>query len=239
MRAWISGGSSEPMRAAVSHVNSALRHVPAWPVYLGSVGYAGWMFWLGVTNQLGAEPVKALEHALGEAALYLLIAGLAITPLRRFAGLNLLKFRRAIGLGCFFFVVTHLLTWAVLDVQRMSAVWADIVKRPYITVGMAAFILLIPLAITSNGWSLRKMGAGWRRLHLLVYPAALLGALHYLMLVKGLQLKPIICLALVVGLIALRIPFRRIGGGNAMRNLPGGLAGRPVSGASLKDDRAG
>ena len=91
---------------------------------------------------VAAEPVKALEHALGEAALYLLVAGLAVTPLRRLAGINLLKFRRAIGLACFFFVVLHLLTWAVLDVQRLDRVWADIVKRPYITVGMAAMMLV-------------------------------------------------------------------------------------------------
>lgn len=186
-------------------INGGLRAVPAWPIYLGSLGYAGWLLWLGISDRLGAEPVKALEHALGEAALYLLVAGLAITPLRRLVGINLLKFRRAIGLACFFFVVMHLLTWAVLDVQRLDRVWADIVKRPYITVGMAALLLMIPLAVTSNNWSMHRLGPAWRKLHLLVYPAAVLGAVHYLMLVKGIQLRPILFLILILGLLALRI----------------------------------
>jgi sulfoxide reductase heme-binding subunit YedZ len=174
-----------------------------------SLCYAGWLLWLGIDNRLGAEPVKALEHALGEAALYLLVAGLAVSPLRRMAGVNLLKFRRAIGLACFFFVALHLLTWAVLDVQRLDRVWADIVKRPYITVGMAAFVLLVPLAVTSNDWAVRKMGAAWRKLHLLVYPAAILGAVHYVMLVKGFQLRPLIFLLVVCALLAMRFKGQR------------------------------
>lgn len=190
-------------------INGGLRKVPAWPIYIVSLCYAGRLLWLGIGNRLGAEPVKALEHALGEAALYLLIAGLAITPLRRMAGVNLLKFRRAIGLACFFFVALHLLTWAVLDVQRLDRVWADIVKRPYITVGMAAFVLLVPLAVTSNDRAVRAMGAAWRKLHLLVYPAAILGALHYVMLVKGFQIRPLVFLLVVCALLAMRYTARR------------------------------
>ncbi|KZY41534.1 sulfoxide reductase heme-binding subunit YedZ, partial [Roseovarius sp. HI0049] len=155
--------------------NSAVRRVPAWTVYAGGAVYAGWVFFQGATGALGPNPVEAIEHAYGEAALYLLIAGLAVTPLRRFSGLNLLKFRRAIGLACFFFVAIHLLTWAVLDVQALDRVWADIVKRPYITVGMAGFVLLLPLAVTSNNLSVRKLGPKWRQLHKLAYPAAVLG----------------------------------------------------------------
>ncbi len=190
-------------------INSTARRLPAWPIYIGSFGYASWMLWLGISNQLGAEPVKALEHALGEAALYMLVAGLAITPLRRLAGINLLKYRRAIGLACFFFVVTHLLTWAVLDVQRLDQVWADILKRPYITVGMAAFALLIPLAVTSNNLSVRRLGPRWRKLHVLVYPAAFLGALHYVLLAKGLQLKPLLFFTVIVLLLAMRWTARK------------------------------
>lgn len=186
-------------------INRVMRRVPAWPVYVFSVGYALWLLWLGLSDRLGAEPVKALEQALGEAALYLLIGGLAVTPLRRHAGVNLMKFRRAMGLACFFFVTCHLLTWAILDVQRFDRVWADIIKRPYITVGMAGFALLIPLAVTSNNLSVRRLGRGWRQLHRLVYPAAVLGAIHYVMLVKGLQLKPLVFLALILILLAMRI----------------------------------
>lgn len=195
----------------VGPLNSALRRIPVWPIYVISLIYAGWLLWLGIENRLGAEPVKALEHALGEAALYLLVAGLAVTPFRRHAGVNLLKFRRAIGLACFFFVTVHLLTWAVLDVQRLDRVWADIVKRPYITVGMVAFVALIPLAATSNNWSVRRLGARWRKLQKLAYPIGVMGAVHYLLLVKGWQLKPMFFLALILLLLALRLklPARR------------------------------
>ena len=173
-------------------MNKAVRRVPAWLIYPVSFTYAAWLVWLGATGGLGAEPINALEHALGKPALYLLKGGLAITPLRQWPGLNLIGFRRAIGLSCFFFVCTHLLVWLVLDIQAPGRIWADIVKRPYITVGMAAFTLIIPLAITSNNWSLRKLGPRWRKLHKLVYPAAILGGVHYLLLVKGWQLRPMV-----------------------------------------------
>jgi len=186
-------------------INSGLRRIPPWTIYLVSFAYAGWLLWLGIDNRLGADPVKALEHKFGEVALYLLVVGLVVSPLRRTLGINLLRFRRAIGLACFFFVVCHLLVWAVLDVQRLDRVWADIVKRPYITVGMAAFVLLLPLAITSNNVSVRKMGAAaWVKLHRLIYPAAILGAVHYVMLVKGWQIRPLVFLGVIVALIAWR-----------------------------------
>jgi sulfoxide reductase heme-binding subunit YedZ len=157
---------------------------------------------------MGVDPVKALEHRYGELALQLLIAGLVITPLRRFAGINLIKFRRALGLVAFFFLLAHLLVWAILDVQTLGRVWADIVKRPYITIGMVGFALLVPLAVTSNDWSIRKLRAGWRRLHRLVYPAVILGGVHYVMVVKGWQIEPMIYLAVILALLAVRI--RRI-----------------------------
>ncbi|MEO0370929.1 MAG: protein-methionine-sulfoxide reductase heme-binding subunit MsrQ [Pseudomonadota bacterium] len=187
-------------------INKSLRRIPAWLIYPVGFAYAAWLFWLGFNGDLGPNPVEALEHAYGDTALYMLIAGLAVSPLRDHLKINFMKFRRAIGVTCFFFVVAHLAIWAVLDVQALDRIWADIVKRPYITVGMAGFILLLPLAITSNNWSVRKMGAAWRKLHLLVYPAALLGAFHYVMLAKGWQLKPLVLLATVAALIALRLP---------------------------------
>jgi len=112
-----------------------------------------------------------------------LAAGLLVTPLRRFAGLSLLRFRRMLGLIAFYYICAHLLTWLLLDVRNPSAIWADIVKRPYITIGMIGFLALVPLAVTSNNASIRKLGAlGWRRLHMLVYPAVILGAVHFVML---------------------------------------------------------
>lgn len=187
-------------------LNRALRRLPTWVVYgLGALP-APWLFYRGLTGGLGVEPIKALEHGLGLWALQFLIAGLAVTPLRRYLGVNLLRFRRAIGLLAFFYVCLHLLVWLGLDVQIPSQIWSDILKRPYITVGMAAFVLLLPLAATSNALAIRRLGPRWRQLHRAVYAAALLGALHFVMLRKGLQIEPLIYLALVAGLLVLRLP---------------------------------
>lgn len=188
----------------VDRINNTARKLPAWALYVVMPLPALWFLYLGLTGGLGAEPIKALEHELGEVALQILIAGLAITPLRRHLGINLLKFRRAIGLMAFLYVFLHLLVWLVLDVQILGQIWADIVKRPYITVGMAAFVLMLPLALTSNNWSVRRLGPRWRKLHKLTYAVVLLGAVHFVMLVKGIQLEPLIYLALILGLLALR-----------------------------------
>jgi len=194
----------------MQNLNAWLRKMPAWMIYLAGLGWAIWLFYLGVTGGLGPEPINALEREYGEVALKLLIAVLAMTPLREWFGLNLIKFRRAIGLTCFFFVVAHFAVWVLLDVQSLSRVWADIVKRPYVTIGFAGFLLLMPLAITSNNLSIRKMGAmAWRKLHKLTYPAAILGAVHYIWLVKGWPLEPFVYLAIIVGLLALRLAPRR------------------------------
>ncbi|MGQ3488080.1 protein-methionine-sulfoxide reductase heme-binding subunit MsrQ [Roseovarius pacificus] len=191
-------------------LNRLVRRVPAAVLYVLGLVQALWLFYLGATGGLGVEPIKALEHELGEIALQLVIAGLCITPLRRFAGINLLKFRRALGLMAFFFVTLHLLVWLVLDVQIPALIWADILKRPYITVGMLAFALMIPLTMTSNGWSVRRLGARWRKLHRLTYAVAVLGGIHFLWLVKGFQIEPILYLAAIVLLLALRVrPVRR------------------------------
>ncbi len=188
-------------------INQGARRVPTWVLYIVGAVPPVWLFIAGLTGGLGVDPVKAMEHQMGEWALWLLIAGLCITPLRRFARINLLRFRRAIGLLAFFYIVGHLLVWLVLDVQILSQIWRDILKRPYITIGMAAFVLLIPLAVTSNNFSIRKMGARWRQLHKLVYLAAVLGAVHFVMLVKGFQYEPLIYLGVVLALLALRLPI--------------------------------
>ena len=207
MTAWTCGRTSRTM--IVEHINTAARKVPTWVLYILLFLPGPFLFWQGITGALGVEPIKELEHAFGELAFQLLIAGLAITPLRRHAGVNLLKFRRAIGLMAFFYVAAHLLVWLVLDVQILSQIWADILKRPYITVGMAAFVLMVPLALTSNNWSVRKLGPSWRKLHKLTYGAALLGGLHFVMLSKGFQLEPLIYMSAVAGLLILRVPQKR------------------------------
>jgi methionine sulfoxide reductase heme-binding subunit len=146
-------------------INTALRRIPAWVIYAMAPLPVVWLVWQGFIGGLGVEPIRALEHELGEIGLQLLLAGLCVTPLRRYLGLNLLKFRRALGLVAFFYITLHLLVWLVLDVQIPAQIWADIVKRPYITVGMLAFVLMVPLALTSNNASVRRLGARWRRLH--------------------------------------------------------------------------
>ncbi|WP_417713493.1 protein-methionine-sulfoxide reductase heme-binding subunit MsrQ [Pseudophaeobacter arcticus] len=189
----------------IDRTNAALRKIPTWVLYLLGALYPLWLLYLGSTGGLGADPVKALEHDLGERALQLLVLGLAVTPLRRFAGVNLMRFRRAIGVLTFTYVALHLLVWLVLDVQIISQILGDIAKRPYITIGMAGFVLLLPLALTSNNVSVKRLGRRWKRLHLLTYPAALLGGIHYVMLVKGFQIEPLIYLAVILALLATRL----------------------------------
>lgn len=188
-------------------LNGVLRKIPTWAIYVVGAAYAVWQFWMAL-NQIGpylVEPINVLERAYGEVGLKLMVLGLLVTPLRKWTGVNLIKFRRAIGVTAFFFVLAHFLVFAILDVQSVSRVWTEIVKRPYVTVGMASFVMLIPLAVTSNNLSVRKMGtAAWRKLHKLTYPAAILGAVHYLWLVKGFQLEPLIYLAVILGLVATR-----------------------------------
>ena len=183
-----------------------VRKVPTWLVYIVGLIPVPLFLYLAQTGGLGREPIKALEHELGELALKLLIVGLAITPLRKLVGLNLIKFRRAIGVLTFTYVALHLLVWLVLDVQVLSQIWADILKRPYITIGMLGFVMMIPLVITSNNWSVKRLGAGWRRLHQLTYLVAILGGIHFIMIAKGIQLEPLIYMAVILGLLAYRLP---------------------------------
>lgn len=199
------------MMSMSATINGALRKIPAWPLYIIVAGYVVWEFWRAL-NQIGPyliEPINVLERAYGKAGLILLVAGLMVTPLRNWTGVNLIKFRRAIGVTAFFVILAHFLVFAVLDVQSASRVWTEIVERPYVTVGMVGFLLLVPLVLTSNNLALRKMGAAaWRRLHKLSYVAVILGALHYLWLSRGFQVEPLVYLLLSIGLVALR--YRQI-----------------------------
>ncbi|TNJ41076.1 protein-methionine-sulfoxide reductase heme-binding subunit MsrQ [Phaeobacter sp. B1627] len=194
-----------------SRLNGLLRRVPSWAVYMCGLAPAVWWFALALNGALGPDPVKALEHRYGEFALQFLVASLAVTPLRRYLGLNLMKHRRALGLLCFAYAGLHLLVWLFLDVQSPAQILADIAKRPYVTVGMAAFVVLLPLAVTSNQASLRALGPLWRRLHRLSYPAALLAGLHYVLLAKGFQLEPLVYLAGIILLLLTRLRLPQFG----------------------------
>ncbi|MEX0827660.1 MAG: protein-methionine-sulfoxide reductase heme-binding subunit MsrQ, partial [Haliea sp.] len=143
----------------------------------------------------------------GRARLHLALAlTLLVTPVRNLFNVNLIKYRRAIGLLAFFYTCLHLLTYLWLDQQwGWGAILKDITKRPYIIIGMLAFLGLVPLAVTSNNASIRRLGAaGWRKLHTLVYPVAVFGAVHYLLLVKAWPPAPIVYLGLIVILLAYR-----------------------------------
>jgi sulfoxide reductase heme-binding subunit YedZ len=165
------------------------------------------LLWGAATNNLGADPTAAITFATGLATLRILTISLAITPLRRLSPhLNwLIKFRRLLGLFAFFYASLHLLTYVALYAGiDLNAMAADIAKRRYITVGVAAWLLLLPLAATSTNWAIRKLGgARWRQLHKLVYAAAVCGVIHYWWQVKpGVRTPFTITFVLAVLLLA-------------------------------------
>lgn len=159
------------------------------------------------SDSLGANPIEALSRGLGDWTLRFLLITLAVTPLRRLSGINwLLRLRRMLGLYTFFYGLLHFLSYVWLDqFFDWSAILKDIGKRPFITVGFASFLLLIPLAATSNNAMIRRLGARrWQALHRLVYAIAVFGVLHYWWLVK----KDISQPALYAGILALLLGSR-------------------------------
>jgi sulfoxide reductase heme-binding subunit YedZ len=191
-----------------------LPQVPRLAVYVLGLVPAVWWFDLAVTNRLGADPMRELEHALGLWALRFLVASLMITPLRQVAWLNLLRYRRALGLLAFYYAVLHLTTYLVLDqALDLRAIIADILKRPYITIGMTCFVILVPLAITSNNAMVRRLGGkAWTKLHRLVYLAAILAVLHFLMSVKSWPVEPVTYAGIVAFLLGYRLIRSLMGG---------------------------
>lgn len=185
-----------------------LRKASIWMLYLLGLLPAAWGFWLGATGRLPGNPVKEFEHFLGLWALRFLIATLAVTPLRDLSGISLLRYRRALGLLAFWYVLMHFTTYMVLDqFLNVAAIVEDITRRPFITIGMAGLLILVPLALTSNNWSVRKLGSRWGQLHRLVYVAAAAGALHYAMSVKIVGPQQWIYIAIIALLLAWR-PLR-------------------------------
>jgi methionine sulfoxide reductase heme-binding subunit len=161
------------------------------------------------TGQLQAEPVKDITHRTGWWALTLLLVALAITPLRYLTGWKqIVRLRRPLGLFAFFYATLHVLTYFGLDqFFAFSYILEDIVDRPFITVGFTAWVLLIPLTITSTrGW-IRKLGKRWRKLHKLVYVAAALGFLHFFWLVKADVREPLIFGGVLAVLLLFRLPW--------------------------------
>jgi sulfoxide reductase heme-binding subunit YedZ len=169
-----------------------------------------WIAWAWSTGALGANPIEATTRTLGDWALRFLLVTLAITPLRRLFGWPaVMRLRRMLGLFTFFYVILHLMSYVVLDqFFDWAAIGADIVKRKYITVGMATLLLLLPLAITSTkGWIKRLGGAAWQRLHRLVYGAAILALIHYFWMVKADLRQPVLYAAILALLLGWRVVF--------------------------------
>ena len=163
----------------------------------------------GFTGRLGANPVEAITHTTGEWTLRLLLATLAITPLRHVTGwVWLTRLRRMVGLFAFFYLALHFSTYAVLDASLdLAYVVEDVADRLYITAGFAAFVMLVPLAATSTNAMVRRLGPlRWRRLHRLVYAAGICGVLHYLWLVKADLREPLVYAGILAVLLAARLP---------------------------------
>ena len=180
-------------------------------MWLGSLYPLARLAWLTWTGGLGPNPIEAVTHATGDAALILLLVTLGVSPLRKATGWNALApLRRPLGLFAFFYATLHLLTYVVLDqFFAFAYILDDIRERPYITVGTAAFLLLVPLAVTSTkGW-IRRLGKRWTALHSLVYVSAALGVLHYIWLVKADLRRPLVFAVILVALLLLRTPPAR------------------------------
>lgn len=195
----------------VDRLNGWLKRVPVLPLYFIALLPAAWQFWQAFAGQLGADPMKSLEHGLGLWSLRFMIATLAVTPLMRWTDVRLLRFRRMLGLTVFYYALLHLSVYVALDQQfGWKFIFADLVKRPYIMFGMAALVILVPLAATSTDGAVRRLGAAlWRNLHRLVYPAAALMVLHYLWLVKTWTAGPLTYAAIMTLLLAMRLVPKR------------------------------
>lgn len=184
-----------------------------------------WLAWDVWHASLGTDPVAQLEHRSGDWALRFLLLTLAVTPLRSITRWNgLVRYRRMLGLFAFFYASVHLTIYLAVDLGGFwSQIFAEIVKKPYITVGFLAWLLMIPLAVTSTRGMVRRLGRRWQQLHRLVYISGICGVLHFMWLVKsGNKIavrEPLIYLAILVVLLAMRVPgwIRRLQASRATR----------------------
>lgn len=184
-------------RAFISWIKLVL-----WPLCLAPFAYLALAAFQVGGLDLGANPVEALLHSLGKWGLKFLLITLAITPLRHWTGWGwLVSFRRLLGLFAFFYILMHFVVYFVLDqTLDVTALWEDVIERPYITLGMAGLLMLVPLALTSTRGMMRRLGRRWKQLHWLIYPAAVLGVWHFYWQVKLDTLEPTVY-ALILGLL--------------------------------------
>jgi methionine sulfoxide reductase heme-binding subunit len=184
-------------------------------------------------DALGANPIEAITHATGDWTLRFLLITLAVTPLRKLTGLHwVVRLRRMLGLFCFFYASLHFTTYIWLDqFFDLQGIAKDVLKRPFITVGFAAFVLLIPLAITSNNFSIRRLGGKqWQSLHRSIYGIAILAILHFWWLVKKDISEPLLYASILAVLLGLRAWWREL---ERRKQLAGGYAPRPTLGRKV------
>jgi sulfoxide reductase heme-binding subunit YedZ len=180
-------------------------------LFLAAAAPAAALLWKGWRQDLGPNPIEYITHATGDWTLRFLVLTLAVTPLRRLLGLpDLIRFRRMLGLFAFFYGCLHFLTYIWLDkFFDVHDMLADVAKRRFITMGFTAFVLMIPLALTSTrGW-IRRLGKRWQKLHRLVYASAVAGAIHYYWLVKSDVRKPLAYAACIALLLGIRLAWIR------------------------------
>jgi len=163
-----------------------------------------------LTNQLGPEPIKDITHHTGKWTLYFITITLAMTPLKKITKLNIwINYRRMFGLFIFFYASVHLMTYVGLDYRfDLASIGSDIIKKKYIFIGFSAWLLLIPLAITSNKRMMKILKDKWKKLHRLIYLISLFGVIHYLWLVKRDITEPLIFLTIILILLAFRFKFK-------------------------------
>jgi sulfoxide reductase heme-binding subunit YedZ len=178
------------------------------PIFLLCLAPLGVLVWRTLTGNLGANPVEFIQHDTGDWTLRFLVFTLCITPLRKIFKIpDLIRFRRMLGLFAFFYACLHFLIYLGPDQSfDLSAIWKDVAKRPFVTVGFTAFVLLIPLALTSTaGWIRRLGGRRWQMLHRAIYISAICGVIHYYWLVKSAVLRPLTYGAIVAVLLLWRL----------------------------------
>ena len=168
------------------------------------------IFYQIIFNQLGPEPVKEITHVTGNWTLRFIIITLAMTPLQKFTKLNFwVSYRRMFGLFVFFYASAHMMTYVGIDYRfDWSSIGDDIVKKKFIFAGFLAWLLLVPLALTSSKRMIRLLRDKWKKLHKLIYIISLLGIIHYLWLVKVVTVEPLIYLIIIVILLTLRIKMK-------------------------------
>lgn len=176
-------------------------------VFLASLAPLAWLVWQALYGYLGVNPIETVNRFLGDWALRFLLLALAVTPLRLATGwAPVARLRRMMGLFAFFYAALHLSSYIGIDLFfDWGALWKDVVKRRYITLGMTAFVLLVPLAVTSTDGMIRRLGGRhWRALHRLVFPAALLAVGHFWMMVKADIREPMLYAAILAVLLGVR-----------------------------------